>query len=112
MEKVKREIRAFSISQYPELEVSPVENVPSHKQYQKMKRKEKKLFSIQAVLFGRDLLTRQVAAFDRVQAQFTSDGFRKIDDDKVERSSTLNQQTSDDDDDPLDDFDDINLDEE
>ena len=58
MEKVKREIRAFSISQYPELEVEPVANVPSHKQFIRMKRKEKKLFSIQAVLFGRDLLTR------------------------------------------------------
>lgn len=112
MEKVKREIRAFSISQYPELEVSPVESVPSHKQYMKMKRKDKKLFSIQAVLFGRDLLSRQITAFEKIQSSFGEDGFRKIDDDKVERSSTLNGHASDDDDDPSDDFDDINLDEE
>ena len=74
-----------------------------------MKRKERKLFGIQAVLFGRDLLTRQVDAFDKVHASFGADGYRKIEDDK-EKDETLNKSDSSDDD-PLDDFDEINLEE-
>ena len=75
----------------------------------RMKRKERKLFGIQAVLFGRDLLTRQVEAFDKVHASFGADGYRKIEDDK-EKDETLNKSDSSDDD-PLDDFDEINLEE-
>jgi phage FluMu protein gp41 len=44
-----------------------------------MKRKERKLFSIQAVLFGRDLLQRQIHTFEKIQASYNEDGFKKTD---------------------------------
>ena len=75
----------------------------------RMKRKERKLFGIQAVLFGRDLLTRQIDSFDKVHASFGADGYRMIEDEK-DKDVTLNKSESSDDD-PLDDFDEINLEE-
>ena len=76
----------------------------------RMKRKERKLFGIQAVLFGRDLLTRQVDSFNKVHASFGDDGYRIIEDEK-DKDETLNNKSDSSDDDPLDDFDEINLEE-
>jgi hypothetical protein len=77
-----------------------------------MKRRERKLFSIQACLFGRDLLSREIKEFDRIQEGFDEDGLRKIENPNttVDKSSIFGDSVMEEDDDPLDDFDDINLD--
>ena len=45
------------ISQYPDLQIKPVILTPEDEAFQKMRRKDKRIFMIQAYLFGRDLLT-------------------------------------------------------
>lgn len=60
--KLKEEI-ASGISQYPELQIKPVNITTDDVEYKHYNRKDKKLFTIQACLFGRDLLTNQMERF-------------------------------------------------